>query len=269
VGDSFAAARQRAVAALATPEEAAMLERPNNILGVEYCKALLRRQSGIIPVTIPRKGADHNGELREGEHPSASAIRGLLESGAREQALEWMAPAMREAYLEEESCGRAPVFYQTCERAILARLRSMTRGDFAALDEGKEGLYNRLYDASRTAVSVKELLDAAKTKRYSHARLRRMILWAYLGMHPQELPKEIPYLRPLAANERGRVLLGRMRKRANIPVVMKNRQILSLGEEAQALFALESRAADLYALAYPDLSAAKGGSVGREGTVLL
>jgi len=269
VGDSFAAARQRAVAKLTTSEEAAMLERPNNILGVEYCKALLRRQSEIIPVTIPRKGTEHNGALREGEHPSASAIRDLLQTGKREQALEWMAPAMREVYLEEEACGRAPVVYKTCERAILARLRSMTREDFAALDEGKEGLYNRLYDASRTAVSVEELLELAKTKRYSHARLRRMVLWAYLGMQPQNLPANIPYLRPLAANERGRALLGQMRKSAEIPVVMKTRQILALGEEAQALFALESRAADLYTLAYPELSSAIGGSIGREGPVLL
>jgi hypothetical protein len=96
-----------------------------------------------------------------------------------------------------------------------------------------------------------------------------MILWAYLGMQPQNLPKEVPYLRPLAANEQGRALLAQMRKRAQVPVVMKNRQILSLGAEAQELFALEKRAADLYALAYPELSAAVGGSVGREGVVLL
>ena len=94
-------------------------------------------------------------------------------------------------------------------------------------------------------------------------------MWAYLGMQPQNLPEHIPYLRPLAANEQGRKLLGQMRKRAEIPVVMKNRQILSLGEEAQTLFDLEKRAADLYALAYPDLSAAVGGSLGREGAILL
>lgn len=268
-GDSYAAARQRTVERLAGKEAAALLERPNNILGVEYCKALVRQGSAIQPFTIPRSGSAHNGAVEAGKHPSASAIRDLLGAGAREQALDLMAPRMREAYLAEEAAGRAPVFGENCERAILARLRSMTREDFAALDEGGEGLGNRLYDASRTAVSVAEVLETAKTKRYAYARLRRMVLWAYLGMDVRRLPEKIPYLRLLAANERGRALLGRMRKCAAIPVVTKTQKIRELGDAAEQLLALEARAADLYALAYPDLSAAAGGSVWREGPILV
>ena len=221
------------------------------------------------PVTIPRSGSAHNGAVEEGKHPSASAIRALLQSGEREQALGLMAPRMKEAYLAEEAAGRAPVFGETCERAVLARLRSMTREDFAALDEGREGLSNRLYDASRSAVSVTEVLEAAKTKRYAYARLRRMVLWAYLGLDVHALPEKIPYLRLLAANGRGRELLGQMRKCASIPVVTKTNQIRRLGSEAETLLELETRAADLYALAYPELTAARGGSVWREGPVLI
>ena len=268
-GDNFAAARQRAVEVLAGREDAVLLSRPNNILGVEYCKALVRQKSQIEPMTVQRKGAEHNGELLEGTHPSASAIRQLLQEGQREQALERMAPAMKNAYLAEEAAGRAPVFGETCERAILARLRSMTPEDFAKLDTGREGVSNRLYEASRTATSVREILETAKTKRYAYARLRRMVLWAYLGLYPQEQPERIPYLRPLAANETGRMLLGQMRKAATLPVVMKTKQIRALDETAQKLFELEIRGGDLYALAYPELSAAAGGSVWKEGPVLV
>lgn len=268
-GDSYAAARQRAVEHLLAEEEAALLASPNNILGVEYCKAILHQGSSMHPVTIPRSGSAHNGAVEEGKHPSASAIRALLQSGEREQALGLMAPRMKEAYLAEEAAGRAPVFGETCERAVLARLRSMTREDFAALDEGREGLSNRLYDASRSAVSVTEVLEAAKTKRYAYARLRRMVLWAYLGLDVHALPEKIPYLRLLAANGRGRELLGQMRKCASIPVVTKTNQIRRLGSEAETLLELETRAADLYALAYPELTAARGGSVWREGPVLI
>ncbi len=268
-GDSYAAARQRAVERLLTEEEAALLASPNNILGVEYCKAILRQGSSMRPVTIPRSGSAHNGAVEEGKHPSASAIRALLQEGAREQALGLMTPRMKAAYLAEEAAGRAPVFGETCERAVLARLRSMTREDFAALDEGREGLSNRLYDASRMAASVTEVLETAKTKRYAYARLRRMVLWAYLGLDVRALPEKIPYLRLLAANGQGRELLGQMRKCASIPVVTKTNQIRRLGGEAEALLELETRAADLYALAYPDLTAAHGGSVWREGPVLI
>ena len=267
-GVSFAAARQRAVERLASAEDAALLAQPNNILGVEYCKSLLRRNSTIRPLTIQRKGAGYHETEPEAELPSATMLRELLRSGEREKALSLMAPAMRSAFEEEARLGRAPVLMETCERAILARLRSMSEADFAALDEGREGLYHRLYEASRTAAGLEELLEAAKTKRYAHARLRRMVLWAWLGMTLSDFPEEIPYLRVLAANETGRELLGRMRKTANLPVVTKPQHVRRLSREAQALFELEARAADLYALAYPDLSAAVGGRLWRDGPVI-
>ena len=267
-GVSFAAARQQAVERMETSEDAALLAQPNNILGVEYCKSLLRRESAIRPLTIQRKGAGYHETEPEAELPSATMLRQLLRSGEREKALTRMAPAMRAAFEEEARLGRAPVLLEICERAILARLRSMSEADFAALDEGREGLYHRLYEASRTAAGLEEILESAKTKRYAYARLRRMVLWAWLGMTPKDFPEEIPYLRVLAANETGRELLARMRKTAAVPVVTKPQHVRRLSREAQALFELEARAADLYALAYPDLSAAVGGRLWREGPMI-
>ena len=268
-GMSFAACRQAAVRGILGAERAALLETPNNNLGVEYCKALLRCGSAIRPLTVARRGGAHDAETWSGGTPSAAAIRSLLRTGEREQALALMAPAMRAVYEQEEAAGRAPVFLENCERAVLARLRSMAEADFAALDQGREGLWNRLYSASRTAASVAEVLEAAKTKRYAHARLRRMVLWAYLGLTPAGFPERVPYLRVLAANERGRALLARMRKTAPVPILTKPADVRRLGEDARALFALETRAADLYALAYPDLAAARGGSAWREGPVIV
>lgn len=267
VGDSFAAARERSVGKRLSPEDAALLQSPNNILGIEYCKALLDCKSTVEPLTIRRVGAAHDAKEAQGTIASASAIRTLLKEG--EQALSLMAPAMKEAYLEEEAAGRAPVLWQNSERAILARLRSMRREDFAALDQGKEGLYNRLYEASRTAAGVEELLAAAKTKRYAYARLRRMVLWAYLGLKPAEIPQHPVYLRPLAMNDRGRAVLAKMRKEAALPILTKPADVRRLGPEAQRLFAMEAAAADLYSLSYPDLAAARGDALWKEGPVLL
>ena len=222
----------------------------------------------MTPVAVPRRGGGHDDPSAEGPFPSASAIRELVRGGQRDRALARMAPAMAEAYAAEEAAGRAPVLWETCERTVLARLRSMDRADFAALDQGREGLGNRLWRASREAPSLPAVLSQAKTKRYPMARLRRMTLWACLGMRPGEWTAP-PYLRPLAANARGRALLGRMRASAGLPVLTRAAQIRGLPEEACRLFALEARAADLYALAYPDLSAAGGGEEWRAGPVLL
>lgn len=269
LGVSFAAARQKAVEGLVSCEEASLLESPNNILGVEYCKSLLRAESAVQPVTVSRVGAAHDSEAAEGEIPSASVIRALLRSGERERALGGMAPAMAEAFLAEETAGRAPAFRETCERAILARLRTMTEADFAALDEGGEGLYRRLYAAVRKANSVDEVLELAKTKRYAYARLRRMVLWAYLGITPADCPEQPLYLRPLAANETGRALLAKMRKTAEVPVLTKPAAVRRLDEPARRLFELEARAADLYALAYPELTSAVPDGAWKESPVLL
>lgn len=81
-GDTFAAARQRAVSALTSREDAALLERPNNILGVEYCKSLQRLHSKIQAVTVLRTGAAHDAE----SGASSAAIRTLLRRGEREAA---------------------------------------------------------------------------------------------------------------------------------------------------------------------------------------
>ena len=267
-GDSFAAARQRALAAL-LPEAAALLEQPNNTLGIEYCKALLRRESAIRPMTVKRKGMGHDGQgPRTGPAP-ATLLREALKRGDRDWAMAEMPRAMRSIYEREEAAGRAPVFQESCERAVLARLRSMTEADFAALDEGREGLHHRLYHASRAAASVDRLLEAVKTKRYAHARLRRMTLWAYLGLTPADFSDSVPYLRVLAANETGRQLLAQMRKTASVPVLTKPADVRRLPAAAQALFELEVRATDLYTLAYPDLTAACGGTEWREGPVIL
>ena len=245
---SFAAARQRALTGLLPEEDAALLESPNNILGIEYCKAILHQHADT--------------------HPSASGLRALLRQGKRKEALSLLPPAMARAYELEEAAGRAPVFWENSHRAILARLRSMTAADFAALDQGREGIWNRLYDASRAAASLPELLAAAKTKRYAMARLRRMVLWAYLGLTPGDMPERVPYLRVLAANGTGCRLLSRMREAAAVPVLTRPAQVRRLGPEARRLFELEVRATDLYTLAYPRLSAA-GGTEWREGPVIL
>ena len=266
-GVNFAAARQKAAARLLSWEDAALLERPNDILGVEYCKALLRQGSALRPLAVRRVGAAHDQEALPGELPSGSQIRNLLRVGERERAVALMTPAMAAAYEAEESAGRGPGFWEACQRAILARLRSMDEADFAPLDQGREGLYRRLYRASREACSLTEVLEAAKTKRYPYARLRRMVLWAYLGL--TEFPEKVPYLRPLAANGRGRALLADMRRNAALPVLTKPADVRKLDGQAQGLFTLEARAADLYALAYPDLEAAGGGSLWRSGPVMV
>ena len=260
-GNSFAASRERAAEKLCGAD-AAVLHDANDILGVEYCKAL--SGTDITPLALPRRGVGHDAGAA-GAFASASYLRERLLTG--ETCGEYLTPDMARLYETERAAGRAPVAMAVAERAMLSKLRTMTEDDFARYDGGNEGLYHRLYDASRTATNIEDLLTAAKTKRYAYARLRRTMLRMYLGI--EEVPEKVPYLRVLACNGRGRALLKRMKKTASLPILTKSADVRELTEEAQRLFAIEARATDLYTLAYPDLAQSVGGSEWTTNPVIL
>lgn len=247
-GVSFAAARQRALDSL-PHVDGSLLERPNNTLGIEYLRAIRYFHAPLTPLTIPRIGAGHDGQP-EGSTASASYLRQLLREGQVAEACRFM-PAPAAEILRREAAAGCIAGGELCSRAILAHVRKMTEADWQPYDGGNEGLYHRLYQAARTAASVEELLSLAKTKRYPMARLRRMVLAAWLGL-PVDVPETPPYLRLLGANDTGRKLLRQMRDRG-APVLTKPADVSALGAEAAALLAAESRCADLYGLALPHI----------------
>lgn len=250
-GISFPAARQRALEEITGA--AGCLSRPNNALAVEYLRALRARRSAMEPVALPRIGADHDSGER-GAYASASAIREAVLAGKDWRAL---LPEASGAILSREiAAGRGPVCWRNCQRAILARLRSMGEEGFRPYDGGNEGLYHRFYAAVHSAATVEELLKAAKTKRYPMARLRRMLVQAYLGVPQAAQGETPPYIRVLGAGARGRELLGRMRRTASLPVITKPGHIRRQGPEVQRVFDREARCTDLYVLARPDLGQA-------------
>ena len=265
-GMNFAAARQGAVCGLTDKETADCLSFPNNTLAVEYLRALKARGGGIEPLALPRVGAGHDsGE--ESAYPSASAIRTKLLGGG-----DWrdMLPEASAAILSREiEAGRAPASLDNCQRAVLARLRRMGEEEFLPYDGGNEGLYHRFYSAVHASASLEEILAAAKTKRYTLARLRRMLLQAYLEVPQAARGETPPYLRVLGANERGRELLGRMRETASLPAVAKPGHIRRLDRAVQRVFDQEARCTDLYTLAYPDLRQARPESEYAAGPVML
>ena len=234
-GLSFPAARQEAAGA-------ACLSAPNNNLGVEYLRSLRALGSTIRPLTVPRQGAGHDGPAAGG-FASASELRRLLRAGRGEEA----AP-----YLTAPWSGELADM-QHIERAVLARLRTMGEGDWAALPDGggAEGLPSRLAKAAREAVSLEDFYTRAKTRRYPHARLRRLALAAFLGLRAAERPAAPPYVRVLGLGGRGRALLRRMKETCPLPVIVKPAQARELDGPARTLFESEARYTDLYGLCFP------------------
>ncbi len=254
-GVSYATARERAAGELCG-EDAALLREPNNILAVEYLKAMALRGSKMRPVAVPRFGPGHDGGEAEGL-ASAMRLRELVRKGEDVSAL--MPEEAFEVLTREIAAGRGPVFAEAMDSAAMYRLRTMTDAEFEALPDSGEGLWRRFMRCARTEATLEGVLAAAKTKRYALSRLRRMALWAYLGFSREDLAGEPPYIRVLALGERGREVLREAKDASPLPIVTKPASAKALTGRAGELFERNARAGDLYALLYPDPAQRRGG----------
>lgn len=253
-GLSFPAARQEAIRQLDL-SLSPLLDGANNTLGIEYIRALRTLDHHIRPVTVPRQGAAHNSLVDQNtvSFVSATQLRMALRSGDPISAAPFLLPG--EWDIIHENGGPSRLAY--VERAMLARLRMMTAEDWAKLpDSGQaEGLPQRLVRAAGQAVSMEEFYTLAKTKRYTHARLRRLALWAWLGLTAEDFPAAPPYLRVLGFNATGRDLLKQMKKTASLPVLTKPAHARELDLVGRTLFQLEARCTDLYDLCLKQIPA--------------
>lgn len=241
-GVSYATARQAALSK-SIGSLADYLETPNNILAVEYLKAIYDQRLRIEPLTIKRIGAGH-----DEEGGSASDIRGMLAQG--KPIMNYVPKEANEVFRRETEQGRGPVFMQDLECAILSRFRMMDDRIFSEIPDDSEGLGNRLIAAFHEESTLDGVLSAAKSKRYALSRLRRMCLCAALGIKRGQADGIPPYARILAANETGRLALNIMAEKSTIPLITKPATVKELSEEYRNLFGLESAAHDLYVLGY-------------------
>ena len=199
-GLSFPAARQKALADMGLSDD--ILARPNDILAVEYCKAILVQKSAMKPLPIRREG-DYHAQVPEDENPSATAVRRLMTESAH-----WQPYVPNEGLWES-----SPIHTLAAgERAILARLRTMTDEEFESLPYGSEGLWRKFMHACRSCATLEEIIAATKSKRYTRTRIDRMVMCAFLGISWEILEGDVPYTRTLALNDRGRSLLKQLKQ---------------------------------------------------------
>ena len=223
-GLSFPRARQLALEAMGGV--GAVL--PNDILAVEYCKALQARNRTMEPLVLKREGDYHGGSNLE--NPSASFLR---------TQEDWQAYVPQEAW--EVMQGAPRYSLEAGERAFLAILRQ--KRDWESVPYGSEGLWRKVSRAVGQKAGLEDILEAAKSKRYTRSRLMRLLLCAFLGITTEDLERPAPYVRVLAADETGRAVLRRMRKTSQIP-------LLNAGEKPLEAYygELECRAEDLFGL---------------------
>ena len=229
-GCSFPVARQAALEEMRL--DGRLLETPNNILAVEYCKAILAQKVSMEPMPILRNGSYHDTCIDE-ENPSATAVRQLMVAGRN-----WL------DYIPEKAqpvvANSALHLLEQGEKAILYRLRTMTDAEFEALPYGSEGLWRKLMHACREKNSLEEIIAATKSKRYTRTRLDRMMMCAFLGLTKEDLSSPAPYARILGFTKRGQQVLH---------LAKESTTLYNVGQRVDSpQWAMEQRCNDLYGL---------------------
>lgn len=235
-GITYAAARENALRAV-SPELADIIKEPNNILAIEYISALKILGSGISPIAFERT-VPHDSEEKSDSFTSASHIRKMIYSG--DNFYDYV-PSFYNDFKDINA-----VSFNKFEAAVLCKLRNMKAEEIAALPDISEGIENRILKAAQTSSSLEEMYFTAKTKRYTLARIRRIILCALIGITREDAALESPYIRVLGINGKGAKILARMKETAALPVISKTADIALCSGQAQRAFSLECTATDIY-----------------------
>lgn len=269
-GLPYAAATARAIA-MTTGLQAQELSCPNNILALEYLRALKVYAPRMMPVVIGRRqAAFHDREIRP-PYASATAIRQFIyRHGLIAPLPSVVPPASVDIMSQAIQDGRGPVEAQFFYDLIMYRLRTMSRAALAALPESGEGLHNKLAHAVVSAGNITAVLQTLKSKRYPYTRLQRLLIYALLGLTRRQLAwadaHGPQYIRVLAFNQQGRLLLRRMRQTATLPIIIKTAQYLHgwrnmppAPTAVQRLLSVDVQATDIYVLAFPAPQQRAGG----------
>lgn len=239
-GKSYPRARAEAAAQyLGIPE--GILNNPNFSLALEYAQANFRLETPLTLLPIERTNAYHGLELEP--VASAAAIRAAIARDDTAGALAAMPVSCRTLFAKALDQRADGAFL---DDLILFKLRSMTPAELKAYPGVSEGLENLICRQARLCTSTAEVLSACKSKRYTYSRLRRLLSQSALGItREMQAAHALPtYIRVLACRQRAMELLGEIKRRGRLPLILSARD----APTDDPIWLLETRATDLWGL---------------------
>ena len=244
-----------------------IIGEPNNILGIEYIKAILQTSTKIKPVTIKRSSKNYHQKELIGKYASATAIREKIAQNQLLQVKAYLPPNSWNILYEAAEQGKIVTGNSSLGIMVLARLRQMKTEEVKAYHEIDHGLENRISKAAHYAGDLYQLITQIKSKAFTWTRVQRNLLHILFGLTAKEFKQMtgngIQYLRVLGFNKNGEKILAELSRRASVPIIVQPADFLNelnLNHPDPLLKSLsyDLLASDLYTLCYPELSARKG-----------
>lgn len=234
-----------------------LLQSPNNILSIEYLKAIIKLNSRMIPYTVLRKKSDYHSKTITSDICSATAIREHLHNKQKLHDLRNVMPSKSFAILEENSKNQiGPIFSQDFENIILSVFRRESADSLKQFFDINEGLNNRTFKCASSTSNLYDFYDCVKSKRYTLTRIQRIAMHVLLNIKESDITStknENPqYLRILAFNSKGREILRACKKTSYLPIITKLANYIPQNEIAKNMLSIDLRATNIYRMSIPN-----------------
>lgn len=242
---------------------------PNNILAIEYLRAIKRYNLSLKPIVIKREGAAYHEEQINTLLASATAIRHeIINNSLSNKAKNAIPAILHNTYQEALTLKMGPVFLEQLAKIILYQIRLQPAFVLQNISDVSEGLENVLKREALRSSSVNELIHNTKSKRYTYTRLQRILMHIILETDKQfifQCDQIGPlYGRVLAFNDNGRILLKEISAKSSIPIITKLTKFLNAKQRynpqnlLQKMLSHDTLATDIYNLCVPNSILASG-----------
>ena len=233
-----------------------VISSPNNILGIEYLKALKKCNSIIQPIALPRHESGHNDLNYHGNIASSTAIRNITKNNGFDILRKLMPEPSYTNLVENIKIGHVVPDLSVFEKEIIFNLRKMSTYEISQLPDVSEGLEFAIKNAANSCNSIVEFLNIIKSKRYTSTRIQRILLYSLLGITKKDiaLSKKIqPYIRILGFNKKGKYLISEVAKanpKLNIITSVKKFTDKNLNRNLKIMLEKDIWATDVYTIGY-------------------
>lgn len=234
-GKSFASARSVAVSGILGDKASKILKQPNNLLAIEYIKAIIKQNSPIKPILINRIGNLHDSEIPNGAFASASYIRQNIA-----ECKKYVPKSAYEIYKNEK-----PFVQTSFDASIISALTLISKEQLKNISGISEGLENKIKTEALKCNSLDSLISRIKSKRYTYSGIKRSLLCAYLNITKDDEQRIPEYVKILGFNENGRKILNRAKKISSIPIIKTASPILK-NESAMEIYKREVEYSRIY-----------------------
>ena len=256
-GISFPKARANAISSYLKDEEFAnILNEPNNILAIEYLKALKKHRAEIMPILVERKGSEYLNKDYTGKITSSTAIRNMIKLNKTYDLKDTLTPSSYTILKEELSSGHFVRDISELEKVMIYNLRMKSLDEIKKIPDVSEGLENVIKKAAESSNTLDEFMEIASSKRYTDTRLKRILLYSLLNITQKdmEISKKItPYVRVLGFNKNGKELISSISKKnpnLNIITSVKKFTDENKNKNLQMMINKDILATDIYTLGF-------------------